>query len=543
MNLIQDTSIRTKLLAIVLFSCVGFILLTVVSLSDYRRSLIDARKQELQHLVESTVGSIQMIRERQELGELTLDAAQALAKSVVRHQRYDGANYFWINDMSYHMILNAAAPDMEGKDLRQFKDPTGRMIVHEFVKAVESEGSGYVEYEWSKPGTEGLSPKISFVIGIPEWQWVVGTGMYVDDVDTLFYSMARKYALILLFTLGLISCTAYLVGNRLVRAITHLRQAIAAVANEGQLSVRVNLHQSDEVGTMADDFDRMLDKLQSFVSSVEYAAQELSENAGQMANSANQVKEAMDIQQEESDHVAAAMAEMSASSNEVAVSVAGTAEAAQEADSKSAAASQIFSSAIGSMQSLAQYVEDGAETIKNVEDDALSIGRVLDVIRSIAEQTNLLALNAAIEAARAGEQGRGFAVVADEVRTLAQRTQNSTQEIQVMIEKLQHSSKQAVDAMSQSSMLVKKSDEEASAAGVSLGGVTEAIAQIRDMSSKIGIASIQQKRVSEEINQNMMNIANANGVTLDSARYTACEAKKLSQLSENLHEKTKLIGR
>jgi len=285
---------------------------------------------------------------------------------------------------------------------------------------------------------------------------------------------------------------------------------------------------------MAADFNRMLPQLQDFVGGVGTAATELTVAARQMASLADDTRQAMGSQRGETDQVATAMTEMSATAQEVAANVSGSAAAAQDADRETRAAARIFDSAVGSMRSLVSEVENTSGIIGQLQDNANRISTVLDVIRGIAEQTNLLALNAAIEAARAGEQGRGFAVVADEVRTLAQRTQESTEEIHNMIESLQSSSAQAVQAMQDSRAKAEQSDAQASQAGESLHNITQAIGRINDMSSQIATAAEEQTNVAEEINRSLVNIASAAGTTAESSRQTAEAGNRSLALSEEL---------
>jgi methyl-accepting chemotaxis protein len=240
------------------------------------------------------------------------------------------------------------------------------------------------------------------------------------------------------------------------------------------------------------------------------------------------------------EQVASAMNEMSSTVQEVARNAANAAQAALEADKEAKTGQEVVKGAIGSIHTLATEVQKTSHVILKLKDDSMSIGAVLDVIRGIAEQTNLLALNAAIEAARAGEQGRGFAVVADEVRSLATRTQQSTQEIQEMIERLQLGTNEAVSAMEQGRAKAEASVEQAAKVGDSLESITRMVHQIRDMNAHIAHAAEEQSVTAEEINRNVLNISEVSSKTMDGAEQTAEASEELARLAGNLQE---IVGR
>jgi methyl-accepting chemotaxis protein len=225
---------------------------------------------------------------------------------------------------------------------------------------------------------------------------------------------------------------------------------------------------------------------------------------------------------------------MAATSQEVARNTAAAANAARQADSETQAGREVVNQAIDAIDHLAQEVVSAADVIHRLEAESGKIGTVLDVIRGIAEQTNLLALNAAIEAARAGEQGRGFAVVADEVRTLATRTQESTQEIQKMIERLQTGAKSAVQVMEQGRSKAQVSVQQAARAGTSLDTIATAVSAISDMNAQIASAAEEQGAVAEEINRNITNISQIANQTASGAEQTATASAELAKLAARL---------
>ncbi len=306
---------------------------------------------------------------------------------------------------------------------------------------------------------------------------------------------------------------------------------------DGDLSVRLEHDSGDELGMLAAAFNRFLEKLHGTVSQVVTAANELDVAAVRLAGVAEESNRAVGSQLGEIDQVATAMNQMTATIHEVAANAANAAEGAGEADSQARLGQSVVSEALQVIQELAAEVQDSAGVIQQLESESADIGAVLDVIRGIAEQTNLLALNAAIEAARAGDQGRGFAVVADEVRTLASRTQDSTGEIQTIIQSLQNRAAAAAQAMAAGCAKAEISVAKAGAAGESLAGIARAVAKINDMNTQIASAAEEQSAVSEEINRNTVSIHDLAERSAVAGKQTAEEAVQLEKLAGEVKQR------
>jgi methyl-accepting chemotaxis protein len=269
------------------------------------------------------------------------------------------------------------------------------------------------------------------------------------------------------------------------------------------------------------------------------ASSQLADASNDLSVIVEQTSGGVNAQQSETDQVATAVNEMASTVQEVSRSAVGAAEAAASANDQASRGRQVVSESLSSINHLAEEVRKSAEIIGQLEGDSEAIGAILDVIRGIAEQTNLLALNAAIEAARAGEQGRGFAVVADEVRTLAQRTQESTQEIHSMIERLQSGARSAAQAMQQGQAQADLSVEQGARAGEALDAITQAVATISDRNHQIASAAEQQSAVAEEINRNVTRIAQIAEETAAGAGRSSQTTHKLADLAMELQQ---LVG-
>ncbi len=324
---------------------------------------------------------------------------------------------------------------------------------------------------------------------------------------------------------------ARLIGGPLCKAVEAMNEI---AEGDGDLTSRLDESGNNEISRLAKAFNNFAEKVRGLVSQVYGSTTQLASAAEEMSAIMEETNRGTQQQQSETAMVVTAMNEMTATVQEVARHATDAAAAANSADNASAEGKQVVINTMNAIESLSKEVHSAASVISQLEKDSENIGTVLDVIKGIAEQTNLLALNAAIEAARAGEQGRGFAVVADEVRTLASKTQQSTQEIQEMIEKLQAGAQSAVKVMDDSRIKAEESVTQAAQAGSSLEAITNSVSLIKDMNTQIATAAEQQSSVAEEINRNVVNISDIVDRTAEGASQTSIASEELAKLAGDL---------
>ncbi|WP_448556185.1 methyl-accepting chemotaxis protein [Thalassotalea montiporae] len=342
------------------------------------------------------------------------------------------------------------------------------------------------------------------------------------------------------FIVGII--TIILLFGTAIPIISGIRSSLSSVVNslqdiaegEGDLTVRLNSKSIDEIGELVNRFNMFIEKLQNTIKQVVDIALPLSQMANSVSANAEQTNTITQLQQDGAHNTKAAVDDLNHSVKSVADSAALAADTATQTRTISTEGADVVAKTVETIHQLAKTVEDSSEVIDHLDSDANQVGVVLDVIRGIAEQTNLLALNAAIEAARAGEQGRGFAVVADEVRTLASRTQDSTVEIQTTIEKLQQAARKAVGAMSNGRSLAESSVEQVTMAGTSLAEITTSVSQISEMTTNIAHATDSQSQAAGQIVSHVDDISQSTNQTHSASQELASVSSELAGLAHNL---------
>ena len=527
-------SVRIWLIAVVAITL--FAVTFLFETYQIRNELIEAKQDKLTAVIDNAHSLVESFYQLAKQGELSEEEAQAQALAIIESMRYQGSEYFWVNNMQPAMLMHPIKPALNGKDLSGVKDKKGKALFVEFVKTVRASGQGFVEYYWPKPGKDEPVPKLSLVKGFAPWGWVIGSGIYIDDVDEEFASALKQNISVLVLLIVIMAALFFFIIRSVVKPLEKTSEAMTDIAQgEGDLTVRMPSKGRDELAVLANGFNAFAEKIQQVVGTVRGHGDRVVVASNQLTAVTEKSNAAMQSHQEETHQVAAAVTQMSATIQEVAQNAADAASAVQTVRQKALTGKQVVDGSVESITSLAGSVERAAESIRTLEGEVQNIGGILDVIRSIADQTNLLALNAAIEAARAGEQGRGFAVVADEVRSLAQRTQESTEEIQTMIQQLESEAQSAVGVILSGSEQAETSVSRATEAGQTLTEITEEILSIADMNTQVASATEEQSATIEMISQNVNNINQAFDETAEATAQITAASQELRGLADELH--------
>ncbi len=543
------TRISTKILLIVFLAATGVALLTVQASINSRSDLVSSKGTELKHLVQTALSTLADFQKRAAAGEFSESEAKELAKRALSVQRYNGSDYYWINDFQQVIVMHGAKPEIVGKDLTDATDPNGLYLFQEFVKVARQQGGGIVEYSWPRPGSDLPQPKLSYVESFAPWGWVVGTGTYIDDLNAIYWSHLEDLLLSAGIILFIIICVSLLLATSLTRPIKEIVDNMLALA-DGKLDIKISqTERSDEIGgmnralqvflnnarerqvmqaqeaataqkaeeekrammmTMADDFDSRVGAIARVVSDASLDLNVTAKSMAALSEETTQKATTASIASEQTTSnvqmVATATEEMTSTINEIGQQVANASNSAQEAVAK---------------------VSHTSEKMALLNATADKISEVVQMISGIAEQTNLLALNATIESARAGEAGKGFAVVAGEVKALAGQTAKATEEISQQIADIQAATQDA---------------------SLSMESVTGVILNVEEISSSIAAAMEQQNAATQEIssnihqtaqgtqvvNDNVSAVSQATHATGEASNQVMSSAEQLSQQSNKL---------
>jgi len=522
---LRNFSLIQRLGIIVALVVLLFVMLTVVVLNRHYDALKHKSYEENQHVVEVVHTMLSSFAARKDLDEAT---AKQHALEAVKALRYDGNNYFWVQDRTPSMVMHPLKPALDGQDLRSFKDENGKALFVEMAQQVKANGEGFVDYVWPLPGETSPTDKISYVKEFKPWGWTIGSGIYLTNLDKEYASLRNLIVIFSVISIALVVVLIYVIGGSIVKPVQEVTERMKDISQgEGDLTRSLPESGQDEVTRLARYFNQYTEKMRQSLLGIRENINSLNQQAELVERSSKNSNQQAQDQNENMLQVAAAMEEMTTQINEVSDNADTAEKSTGSARTNVQNGAAVVDSTVSDIRSLTSDIESVSTVVTELAAQTDSIGAVLDVIRGIAEQTNLLALNAAIEAARAGEQGRGFAVVADEVRTLASRTGQSTDEIQAMIEKLQSNAKAAVDAVKVSQSASTKTVDNAIQANQNLQEADRLMTEISDKSSEIARATEQQAEAATEANMRINALSGAADNSLRTADELASASEAL----------------
>ncbi|MBN2073286.1 MAG: cache domain-containing protein [Actinobacteria bacterium] len=658
MKLLKNMKLRNQILMFIVVMVVLFGGLVGFSIPTINNTLNDQAISKLKNLVETSCSTIEMYYDRAQKGLISEDDAKEMAMEDIRSLRYEGDNYYWINDSTPVMIMHPIQAELEGQDLNDYKDPNGTRIFVEFVNIVNTEGEGSLSYEWPKPGEEKPSPKISYVKGFKPWGWIIGSGIYVDDLSRIKTNLLTQITIIMSVILVLGFILAFLIARSITTPINMVLDYTKKLAR-GDLRTKLEYYSTNEVGIMADSLREMLngvigsgesikkgitdpfitvnkdltvtymnescagicgysyeeavgkmtckDMLNTSICEtnciikkamaeektftgvrvkiknrngkeipvaasvgplrdlegvimgglvilrdlskeygiqrkVEEITEQLTSSSDEIASSSEEMAAGAEQQARQTGEVATAIEEMSQTILETSKNTEDLLKTVRNADSAASSGGQVLEKTIDSIKEVASSSREIARVLNELSGQSEQIGQIVSVIDDIADQTNLLALNAAIEAARAGEHGRGFAVVADEVRKLAERTLKTTKEVTSTVKAIQAGTRDTEEVVDNYSKKSEEAVQKANEARESFKNILTESQKVTDISQQVATAAGEQSSAAEQISKNIESVAFVAKQVTAGTQQSAAACQQLNKLAKELADAVAMLN-
>jgi len=518
-NFMSKLKIKYKFWIIIGIALFSLFFTEFIFLSSLKGDLLEEKKVRTRNVVETTYGIIQFYYDSFKSGKITEDEAQQKTKDLIRTLRYEGNEYFWINDMKAFMVAHPYF-ELEGKDQTELKDVNGKRIVVAFIEKVRAQKSGFVDYLWKKPGTEKHTPKITYVKGFEPWGWIIGSGVYTDDVDRMFQDKALKLALIMAILTLVVVTVSWLIARSITQPLSFMKKGLQLVA-EGDLRVhdteeKIHAKGTDEISQLISALNHMRKNLDSLIGQVQISGIQVTSSTTQIAASARQLESTVAEQAASIREVTTTTKKISNTSEDLMQTMGGVSETA----SLTAGMAEEGRDSLNRMQSSMRAFIEATGYISSklgiINEKANKISGVVTTINKISDQTNLLSLNAAIEAEKAGEYGKGFSVVAREITRLSDQTAIATKDIEYMVREMQSSVSSGVMEMDKFAEGVRRNVEAVEVIGDQLGDIIDQARKLGPQFEVVNEGMHMQVDGAQQISEAMNQLSTAADQTKDS---------------------------
>ena len=534
---VSRIKVKHKLWALAGVTAIALVVVAVVAGFGVSNELTSSEYRSTKEKVQSAHSVISYYEKQASRGDISTDEAKKRARETISGMRYGDDNYFWIQTKEPKMLMHPFKENLNGEFIGDVKDPDGKRLFAEMVDVVQEKDEGFVDYKWPKPNTDEPVDKISYVKESQSWGWIVGSGVYLDTVSNSVWGVMWRLALKLLVTVAIVIGIIALISRSISRRVADLESTIKGIGENRDLTKSADIGGNDEISEIGRAVDVLNAQFSDALSQAKRTAEQLTSEMSEFKSQSDKTTENASQQQNESEQAATAINEMSSTIEEVSNNAQRAAEKAQKASETTMEGRNMLDETRTMIGNLRTDMGQSNDIMVSLKEDAANIGTILDTITGIADQTNLLALNAAIEAARAGEHGRGFAVVADEVRNLAKRTQESATEVHSIISGLRDNADKAATSMERNLEGAVDSDEKIDKTADAINSINDDIGQMNDMNTSIASAVEEQSSVAEEINRTIVRVSELSEETGDQQRHLNARVNSLSELAADLSMK------
>jgi len=500
----RDLPIRYKIIASSLVGILAFLMVMIYILPSIYDRMLDIKRENIKHIIDVNITFLESLEAEVKANKITSEEAKQRAYNAIKAMRYgnDKKDYIWINDFEPKIIMHPIRKELEGKNVSDFKDSNGLFIYQEIVKIAKKNGDGYLDYQWpSKTDKEKIVEKISYVKSFEPFGWILGTGIYIEDVKEQVFTLIYVILIIFIFTVALSLGITIIISNGISDHVTSVSNNLKEIASgDGNLNVSLKVDSHDEIGELSKYFNEFVTKIRNVISEVKTQSSNLATSTDKMTPILNNFSESSQEQASSTEEITATIEEVSAGMDQIARNARYQFEIISTLSERMSSLSEIIhemeqkikdttglagdiSSKAKSGEASIQSMNDSMSRINNSSDQMKNI---INIISDISKQTNLLSLNASIEAARAGDAGRGFAVVADEIAKLAVLTSQSIKNIDALIRSNSEEISQGYSNIQGTVSMIKM--------------IMDGINSINSMMIKLAESMTIQMKINEEVN-------------------------------------------